>query len=211
MRTITSQITGVSIVCTTVAKENIKAPCHWSLWWWPVDSPHKGPVTRKMFPFDDVIMSTIWILGWMFFSENVCSIFTVSRKCSQLLRNHSGFLFVHPSARNFGVSIRLSVSPAHDWVSNRDAGDFRRHHAHFDVTVMEYAFTLLYHRQHKWSASHEITQFLLLSHLITTRPDETESVLRNAPFFMIPVFAGHFTRLSTVHIWSASLSALNKP
>ena len=25
---------------------------------WPVNSPHKGPVTRKMFPFDDVIMST---------------------------------------------------------------------------------------------------------------------------------------------------------
>ena len=24
---------------------------------WPVDSPHKGPVTRKMFPFDDIIMS----------------------------------------------------------------------------------------------------------------------------------------------------------
>ena len=23
---------------------------------WPVTSPHKGPVTRKMFPFDDVIM-----------------------------------------------------------------------------------------------------------------------------------------------------------
>ena len=24
---------------------------------WPVDSPHKGPVTRSMFPFDNVIMS----------------------------------------------------------------------------------------------------------------------------------------------------------
>ena len=24
---------------------------------WPVDSPHKGPVTRKMFPFDDVFMN----------------------------------------------------------------------------------------------------------------------------------------------------------
>ena len=23
--------------------------------WWPVNSPHKGPVTRKMFPFDDAI------------------------------------------------------------------------------------------------------------------------------------------------------------
>ena len=24
--------------------------------WWPVDSPHKGPATRKMFLFDDVII-----------------------------------------------------------------------------------------------------------------------------------------------------------
>ena len=30
---------------------------------WPVLSPHQGPVTRKMFPFDDVIMSLLclWI------------------------------------------------------------------------------------------------------------------------------------------------------
>ena len=27
----------------------------------PVNSPHKGPVTRKMFPFDDAIMD-IWLL-----------------------------------------------------------------------------------------------------------------------------------------------------
>ena len=26
----------------------------------PVNSPHKGPVTRKMFPFDDVIMNRLW-------------------------------------------------------------------------------------------------------------------------------------------------------
>ena len=26
---------------------------------WPVKSPHKWPVTRKMFPFDDIIMETI--------------------------------------------------------------------------------------------------------------------------------------------------------
>ena len=24
---------------------------------WPVNSPHKGPVTRKMLPFDEVIMA----------------------------------------------------------------------------------------------------------------------------------------------------------
>ena len=26
---------------------------------WPVKSPHKGPVTQKMFPFDDAIMNAI--------------------------------------------------------------------------------------------------------------------------------------------------------
>ena len=37
---------------------------------WPVNSPHKGPVTWKMFPFDDVIMlwhrNAIWRvnIGW---------------------------------------------------------------------------------------------------------------------------------------------------
>ena len=44
----------------TQIKENIKAPRHWPLCVknspGPVNSPHKGPVTRKMFPFDDVIM-----------------------------------------------------------------------------------------------------------------------------------------------------------
>ena len=30
---------------------------------WPVNSPHKGPVTRKMFPFDDVNM-TIHCREW---------------------------------------------------------------------------------------------------------------------------------------------------
>ena len=30
---------------------------------WPVKSPHKGPVTRKMFPFDDVIMG-ISMIRW---------------------------------------------------------------------------------------------------------------------------------------------------
>ena len=41
-------------------KENIKAPRHWSfvrgIDQWPVETPHKGPVMWKMFPFDDVIV-----------------------------------------------------------------------------------------------------------------------------------------------------------
>ena len=38
---------------------------------WPVNSPHKWPVTRKIFPFDDVIMDLFFlgILKQVFFSK----------------------------------------------------------------------------------------------------------------------------------------------
>ena len=40
--------------------KNTNAPRHWPLWEgilrWPVNSFHKGPITRKMFPFADVIV-----------------------------------------------------------------------------------------------------------------------------------------------------------
>ena len=57
-----SQITSLTIVYSGgySGADQRKAPRHWPLWGgihrWPVNSPHKGPVTRKMFPFDDVIM-----------------------------------------------------------------------------------------------------------------------------------------------------------
>ena len=62
------QITGVQIVYSTVCSvaDQRKHQSFASLAFvrgihrWPVNSPHKGPVTRrKMFPFDDVIMSSI--------------------------------------------------------------------------------------------------------------------------------------------------------
>ena len=68
MGAMASQITSLMIVYSTVyqtqIKENIKAARHWPFMWvihrWPVNSPHKWPVTRKMFPFHDVIMW--WIM-----------------------------------------------------------------------------------------------------------------------------------------------------
>ena len=56
-----SQITGVSIVCSTVCSGAYQRThqSSASLAFYegnPPDSPHKGPVTRKMFLFDNVIM-----------------------------------------------------------------------------------------------------------------------------------------------------------
>ena len=61
MGAIVSQMTGVAIVysavCSGVNKKNIKAAFVRGTHRWPVNSPHIKLVTRKMFPFDDVIMS----------------------------------------------------------------------------------------------------------------------------------------------------------
>ena len=64
MDTIASQITSLTIVYSAVysgadqSKHQSSASLAfvWGIHRGPVNSPHKWPVTRKMFPFDDVIM-----------------------------------------------------------------------------------------------------------------------------------------------------------
>ena len=69
MNTIASQVTSLTIVYSTVYSDadQRKHQSSASLAFvrgihrGPVNSPHKGPVTRKIFPFDDVIMYYIKI------------------------------------------------------------------------------------------------------------------------------------------------------
>ena len=64
MRAMASQITSLTIVYSIVypgadqSKHQSSASLAfvWGIHRRPVNSPHKWPVTRKMFPFDDVIM-----------------------------------------------------------------------------------------------------------------------------------------------------------
>ena len=82
-----SQIASVSVVCSTVGSgvDQRKHQSSSSLAFvqgihrWPVNSPHKWPVTRKMFPFDDVITnhanvvfkkSEFWGGGWNHCTHN---------------------------------------------------------------------------------------------------------------------------------------------
>ena len=66
MSAMVSQITSLTIVFSTVCsfadQRNYQssAPLAFGreIHRWPVNSPHKGPTTRKIFPFDDVIMIT---------------------------------------------------------------------------------------------------------------------------------------------------------
>ena len=70
MSAMASQITSLTIVYLTVYSRRRSRTRQSSaslalvrgMHRWPVNSPHKGPVTRKMFPFDDVIMDK-WMCG----------------------------------------------------------------------------------------------------------------------------------------------------
>ena len=67
MATMASQITSLTIVYSIVhsGADQRKHQSSSSLAFvrgihrWPVNSPHKGPVTRDMFPYDDVTMNLI--------------------------------------------------------------------------------------------------------------------------------------------------------
>ena len=70
MGAIASQITSLTIVYSTVYSDadqrkhqnSASLAFVWGIHRGPVNSPHKWPVTRNMFPFDDVIM--VQVMAW---------------------------------------------------------------------------------------------------------------------------------------------------
>ena len=75
MSAMASQITRISTVCSNVCsgahqgghKNSALLAFVRGIHWSPLDSHHKGSVTRKMIPFDDVIMATA-----VFITKNKC-------------------------------------------------------------------------------------------------------------------------------------------
>ena len=66
MSTMASQITSLTTVCSTVYSGAERKPQSSpslafvrGIHRWPMNSPHKWPVTRKMLPFDDIMMFTV--------------------------------------------------------------------------------------------------------------------------------------------------------
>ena len=97
MGVMASQITGVSIFCSTVCSggDQRKHQSSASLAFvrgihrWPVNSPHKRPVSREMFPFFDVIMNifdTIHTLCLPMRGKDALE-FSYYVKCSKILLN----------------------------------------------------------------------------------------------------------------------------
>ena len=142
MGTMASQITSLTIVYSTVysGADQRKHQSSASLTFvmgihrWPVNSPHKRPVTRKMFLFDDVIMGPGWVaqqrlLGDMpncldldavwpniWLPANILLCFAGQKFKNVWLHidsAYAGSAFICPEYRNYlnGVEVRCFVSP----------------------------------------------------------------------------------------------------
>ena len=88
MGSIASPITSLTIVYSIVYSDADQSKLQRSaslafvrgIHWGPVNSPHKWPVTRKMFPFDDIIMKLLQSLtccsqsAWWVSPEHQCEL-----------------------------------------------------------------------------------------------------------------------------------------
>ena len=95
-----SLITSLTIVCSTVYssadrrkhQSSASLAFVWGIHRRPVNSPHKWPVTRKMSPFDDVIMVLMTFIYWS-------CIFNSLRPSDAYMRqqtNSLGYLLIYP-------------------------------------------------------------------------------------------------------------------
>ena len=148
MSAMASQINGISIVCSTVylGADQRKYQSFASLSFvrgihrWPVNSPHKWPVTRKMFPIDGVSMDSSWrfvrnrncyhdVIKWKHFPRYWPFVRGIHR--SPVNSPHKG--------QRRGA---LICAWTNGWANHQYDSDLRCHCAHYDVTVMVHIYKI---------------------------------------------------------------------
>ena len=119
MSTMASQIARLAIVYSTVysGRRSEKHQNSASLAFvrgihrWPVNFPHKGPVTRKMFPFNDVIMCTQYHLVLLYHPWPSCC--NINRgKILYVDRNGISWYIIWPNTNTY-VSLLLYDPETH--------------------------------------------------------------------------------------------------
>ena len=134
MTTIASQITSLMIVYSTVysgadqSKHQSSASLAfvWGIHRGPVNSPHKWPVTRKMFPFDDVIM---WLNGfkpwWRHEMETLSTLLTLGKDIPPITD-----VFPSEGAVTLGIHVVFDVAWTNKWTNCWGAGDLGHYDGH---------------------------------------------------------------------------------
>ena len=126
MDTIASQITSLAIVYSIVYSSAVQRKHQSSaslafvrvIHRGPVNSPHKGPVTRKMFPFDDVIMYQN--VARKPLRDNPKKLNSGPPRMQSLVGRSIGMLFMHPAH----ISTNLYFYGSLEWETVMPTGFF---------------------------------------------------------------------------------------
>ena len=108
-----SQITSSTIVCSSgyssadQRKHQSSAALAFvqRIQWRPVNSPHKGPATRKIFPFDDVIIAFIHLVP-----SQIAVLYEILFKLSHFIDVIMTFVWNHVGWKNPNTSVKLLAS-----------------------------------------------------------------------------------------------------
>ena len=163
MGAIASQITSLTIVFSTFysdpdqRKHQSSAPLAFvrGIHRGPVNSLHKWPVTRKMFPFDDVIMRIYpLMLLRCYWGNHTMGPVRVKQTIINWMNNSHDDVMKWKHLPRYWLFVRSPVNSPHKghwrgalifslicswingWINNREAGDLRRHRANYGVPVM---------------------------------------------------------------------------
>ena len=95
-------------------------PSYWSLiHTWPVNSPHKWPVTRKMFLFDDVIMLLLLTTGIFMGSDRtkrlMAQIHHLNQRCITFNRAPGNTFISKKRSSKYGISKKILWSTQIAW------------------------------------------------------------------------------------------------
>ena len=168
MTMLASQITSLTVVYSIVYsgvnrrkhQSSASLAFVWEIHRWPVNFPHKWPVTRKMFPFDDVIMLLIMVVSWR--RRDMRTFSALLAFCGE---STGGFPYKAPVTRNsdFYFNARLANLLTNNGVSS----DLRRS---FYVTV---ALSFSQNR-HGCHLTHYCPCYIIQN---TTRPADCDVVI----------------------------------
>ena len=135
MSAMASQITSLTIVCPTVCsfadqrihQSSASLAFVRGIHRWPMNSPHKGPVTRKKFPFDDVIMN----------AETFNQASTLHLQCEKaIIKRQSSALLVACKG----------IRQCEQWIHRTQNLQYKRHESCNSMTITQ-VFVGITHKQ----------------------------------------------------------------
>ena len=183
MTTIASQLTSLTIVYTTVYSDADQNKHHssaslafvWGIHRGSVNSPHKWPVTRKMLPFDDVIMcKTHHTCPELWF---VTSLFHISIHQGYFIETRA--LIPEPPKQPWNIWVEIShesITYNHVYIL-RCKRSICQWHSHSSLTLNKQGspLQLVYENP-------EVPEF--------SGPDRWLDIVRRAPYTVPEVFSG---------------------